>query len=89
VLTVIEFTQGNSGIMVLLTEQKTWKPTYGPFKTKLADSEILDTILAPENFRVLEQNMRGTIREWYFEKYARENGLELINISELETSSKN
>lgn len=51
-------------------------------ETKLTDEEIIDTLLAPENFRVLEQNMRGSIREWYFERFSEEQGLKLTDVSE-------
>ena len=35
-------------------------------ETKLSDYDILDTLMRKENFRVLEQNLVGTIREWHF-----------------------
>ena len=46
-------------------------------RTKLSDEEIIDTLLAPENFRILKQNIRGSIREWYFKKFALAHGLVL------------
>ncbi len=46
-------------------------------KTQLSDEEIIDTLLAPENFRILKQNMRGSIREWYFKRYALAQGIML------------
>jgi len=39
--------------------------------TKLSDDDIIATILKPSNFRILEQNLLGSIREWHFEKIAK------------------
>src|SRR4030042_630246 len=44
----------------------------------LSDEDIVKTLLMPENFRVLEQNLKGTIREWYFFVAAKEKGIVLI-----------
>jgi len=55
-------------------------------ETQLTDEEVIDTLLAPENFRVLEQNIRGSIREWYFEQFASKKELALIPGSKSPTS---
>ncbi len=45
--------------------------------TNLSDIEIIKTILNPENFRVLEQNLKGSIRQLYFATKAKELGIHL------------
>ncbi len=39
-------------------------------ETKLSDYDILVTLNRKENFRLLEQNLAGSIREWHFRKIA-------------------
>ena len=45
--------------------------------TKLSDCDIIDTIMKPENFRMLEQNLLGSIRQWHFEQIAKKNHIQL------------
>ena len=45
--------------------------------TKLSDKDIVGMILKPENFRVLEMNLLGSIREWHFEQIAKKNNIVL------------
>lgn len=45
--------------------------------TRLSDIDIVKTLLKPENFRVLNQNIQGTIREWHFYEYAKKQGIQL------------
>lgn len=49
--------------------------------TKLSDEDIVDTILRPSNFRILEQNLLGSIREWHFEQLAKANNIKFRNAS--------
>jgi len=45
--------------------------------TMLSDNDIVKTIMKPENFRVLEQNLKGSIREFYFFEAAKTAGIKL------------
>ncbi|MBI2580713.1 hypothetical protein HYV85_02795 [Candidatus Woesearchaeota archaeon] len=45
--------------------------------TELSDIEIIGTLMKPENFRVLEQNLKGSIRQLHFKNMARRQGVEL------------
>ncbi|MGY4884440.1 MAG: hypothetical protein ACP5NZ_02565 [Nanobdellota archaeon] len=51
----------------------------------LSDEDIIKTILMPENFRVLQQNLKGAIREWHFLQAAKK---ESIKITEPDKSFK-
>lgn len=52
----------------------------------LSDSDIVKTIMKPENFRVLEQNLKGSIREWYFSEIAKKEGIILTDPSKEKTT---
>ena len=43
--------------------------------TKLSDYDILDTLRRPENFRLMKQNLVGTMREWHFVRIAVDEGI--------------
>lgn len=46
-----------------------WKNKHFPAigkATKLSDYDIMDTLMRRENFRLLEQNLVGAVREWHF-----------------------
>lgn len=45
--------------------------------TKLSDDDVIETILKPSNFRILEQNLLGSIREWHFENIAKKQNIKL------------
>jgi hypothetical protein len=47
--------------------------------TKLSDDLILETIFKPENFRLLDMNLMGSIREYHFEQICSKRGIELFD----------
>jgi len=59
-------------------------PIIGKY-TQLTDIEIIKTILKPENFRVLEQNLVGAIRELHFFAATKKEG---INLKEPDKTAK-
>ena len=46
----------------------------------LSDEDIVFTIMQPENFRVLEQNLKGSIRELHFDEACKNEGIELTDV---------
>lgn len=61
---------------LIFNEKNTKFPRIGEI-TKLSDEDIISTILKPSNFRILEQNLLGSIREWHFLNIARNNNINL------------
>lgn len=47
----------------------------------LSDKDILLTITAEENFRVLDQNLCGIVREYYFKERAMKEGIKLLPVT--------
>ena len=54
----------------------------------IGDLQIIKAIMSEENFRVLEQNIVGSIREFHLMKFVQKNGIELKEPTELETRSR-
>ena len=49
-------------------------------EVNLSDFDIIKTIMQPENFRVLEQNLKGSIRELHFESACKKRGIVLFDV---------
>jgi len=49
-------------------------------ETDLTDFEIVMTIMQPENFRVLEQNLKGSIRELHFDSACDKRKIKLTDV---------